>query len=111
VAQQHLGLGCASAHFTKSKVNQLLPLFLLLVATCRGSPLSVAVTWSYLARTRSRHLTLAQVLHLDALVAGHFSAGAGDFYEGVRARLIDKDDAPKWKHSSAQQVSVVCVNC
>lgn len=70
------------------------------------------MTWSYLARTRAGHLTLAQVLQLDALLAGHFSAGDGDFYEGVRARLIDKDDVPKWKHSSVQQVRLVgCRPC
>ena len=27
-----------------------------------------------------------------------------DFLEGIRARIIDKDNSPRWKHASAAEV-------
>ncbi len=68
----------------------------------RGSPLSHAVTWEMLRR--SAHLSLQQCLELEFALVGRFVAGGADFIEGVRALLIDKDGAPKWRYGSVRDV-------
>lgn len=57
------------------------------------SPLSLAVTFEQLKRAKG--LSLAQCLAMDYILVGHFMAGH-DFYEGIRALLIDKDKNPGW---------------
>lgn len=73
--------------------------------TCSGSPLSAAVTMSYFQRSRAAGWGPLQALELDYVLCGHFMSAESDFYEGVRAKLIDKDDKPRWKHSSIDEVS------
>jgi enoyl-CoA hydratase len=34
----------------------------------------------------------------------------GDFIEGIRAAIIDKDRNPRWRHDSAEAVSVMEVS-
>ncbi|MGC1183485.1 enoyl-CoA hydratase/isomerase family protein [Legionella sp.] len=57
------------------------------------SPLSLKVTLAQLQKVKD--LTLAECLQMDYDIVSHFMHGH-DFYEGVRALLIDKDRTPRW---------------
>jgi enoyl-CoA hydratase len=47
--------------------------------------------------------TLAQVQAQDLTLAGAL-ADSPDFVEGVRALLVDRDNAPRWAHRSLAEV-------
>lgn len=57
------------------------------------SPLSLKVTLAHLQKAKG--LSLAQCLQMDYVIVSHFMHDH-DFYEGVRALLIDKDKNPQW---------------
>lgn len=67
------------------------------------SPLSVAVTLEGLRRAATMD-TVQDVLDQDLLIADHL-AMHGDFAEGVRAQLVDKDRSPQWKHARVEDVT------
>ena len=69
----------------------------------KKSPLSLKVTLEQLQRAKS--LTLAECLQMDYGLTQHFMQDS-DFFEGVRALLVDKDNAPNWQPSSLSQVTV-----
>jgi hypothetical protein len=54
---------------------------------------------------RVHHLSLADVFRLEYIVS--LQCGVqGDFQEGIRALLIDKDKQPRWNPASLEQADV-----
>lgn len=66
-----------------------------------GSPTSMALAWEL--QQRAKDLSLAEVFRLELVVAVRCSAHS-DFLEGVRARLVDKDNAPRWMPRTLAEV-------
>jgi len=67
------------------------------------SPTAAVVAIAQLARVRAQKLSLADVLADDYRVLGRLIS-RGDFAEGVRAQLIDKDGAPRWAPARLEDV-------
>lgn len=66
------------------------------------SPTSLKLTFRQLQAGAS--LSLQEVLQMEYRLTQACMRG-NDFYEGVRAVLIDKDHSPKWSPSSLQEVT------
>lgn len=66
------------------------------------SPLSLKVTFEQLKRAQS--LTLDLCLQMDYGLTSHFMQNV-DFYEGVRALLVDRDNTPHWQPEQLVQVT------
>ncbi|MGR3365423.1 MAG: enoyl-CoA hydratase/isomerase family protein [Maritimibacter harenae] len=69
----------------------------------RASPLSVCCTLANIARARNVD-TVRQVLAFEYEYT-YRSMEHGDFLEGIRAQIIDKDRNPKWRHARIEDVS------
>ena len=67
----------------------------------QGSPTSAHLTFEQLGRAKT--LTLKQCFAMEYNIAIRCCYGH-DFYEGVRARLIDKDLKPNWMPKDVTQV-------
>lgn len=65
-----------------------------------GCPGSIRLSWEL--QERSLRLSLAEVFRLEYIAALHCAAH-GDFAEGIRALLIDKDKRPHWNPSTSEQ--------
>ncbi|ENY70469.1 enoyl-CoA hydratase/isomerase family protein [Aeromonas diversa CDC 2478-85] len=71
-------------------------------ASCRGgSPISRAIAWQQYGH--ARHLSLAGVF-AEELTLSVNCVLEGDFLEGVRALLIDKDKSPRWRFATQGEV-------
>lgn len=70
------------------------------------SPLSLKVTHRHVRDARA--LDLRQTLQVDYRLACRFLDGH-DFYEGVRAALIDKDGTPRWQPGRLEDVTPAMV--
>jgi len=68
----------------------------------RKSPLAMAVTFEALRRGAKMTFREAMTQELD--ISLNFLK-TQDFYEGIRAQLIDKDRNPKWSHSDVNAVT------
>ena len=67
-----------------------------------GSPGSARLTFTLLKRVK--HLSLAEAYRVE-WVAGLMCASHGDFAEGIRALLIDKDKQPKWNPATLNEAT------
>jgi enoyl-CoA hydratase len=63
------------------------------------SPTALAVTLQLLRANEGR--PLPEVFHREALAA-HFMITHPDYLEGIRARIIDKDDQPRWQPATIE---------
>lgn len=71
------------------------------------SPLSLCVTLAQLSK--AAQLNFDECIAMDFCLAQHFMADH-DFYEGVRALLIDKDKSPQWIPNTLSQVKNSQIN-
>jgi enoyl-CoA hydratase len=68
------------------------------------SPTALAVTLQLLRANEGR--PLPEVFHREALAA-HFLISHPDYFEGIRARIIDKDDQPRWQPGTIEAVGAL----
>ena len=69
-----------------------------LKAVRRASPLSVNATLQIIYQLRSEGPQMARALELEYRFTSR-SSEHGDFLEGIRAAIIDKDRDPRWQYS------------
>ncbi|MGJ8563934.1 MAG: enoyl-CoA hydratase/isomerase family protein [Alphaproteobacteria bacterium] len=68
----------------------------------KKSPLAMAVTLEAMKRGAGMNFREAMTTELDLSLS---FLKTQDFYEGIRAQLIDKDRNPKWSHESVDKVT------
>jgi enoyl-CoA hydratase len=74
----------------------------------RRSPLSLKITHRHIREARARDLR--ETLVVDYRLAARILEANGDFHEGVRASLIDKDGAPRWSPARLEEVTDAMVD-
>jgi enoyl-CoA hydratase/carnithine racemase len=67
-----------------------------------GCPMTAHIVWNQLQH--GADLSLVDCFRLELTLSVQ-CAMRGDFAEGIRALLIDKDKQPKWQHASVADVS------
>jgi enoyl-CoA hydratase/carnithine racemase len=70
------------------------------------APLSLKVTLAQIHKAKS--LSMGDCLKMDYRLVNHFMSDS-DFYEGIRALLVDKDKSPHWQPESLALVSAAKV--
>jgi enoyl-CoA hydratase len=74
-----------------------------MAATIRGkAPLSLKIALAQVRR--GPHWSFDDCMRAEFRIVSRIVRGA-DFYEGVRAVIIDKDNAPRWRPASLSEVS------
>ncbi|VEJ45356.1 enoyl-CoA hydratase/isomerase family protein [Bartonella vinsonii] len=71
------------------------------------SPTSLKIIWKQMKQNPSQ--TLEDCIKIENRIAHHM-INSHDFYEGVRAMLIDKDKAPKWQPNKLSSVTDDMIN-
>ena len=74
----------------------------------KNSPISMACTVELIHRVRGRD-RIEGALELEYRFTSQ-SMEKGDFLEGIRALIIDKDNAPRWRHDGPKSVPLVEVS-
>lgn len=72
------------------------------------SPLSLAVVFEQIKRGAS--MEVRDVFQMEFGIAQGYMHNHSEFFEGVRALLIDKDRSPKWTHANVNQITKDEVN-
>nr|WP_298798002.1 enoyl-CoA hydratase/isomerase family protein [uncultured Acetobacter sp.] len=72
-------------------------------AFSRLCPFSLQVTWAAWHRARTLN-SLDEAFAQETALVGHMLRRP-DFIEGVRARLIDKDNAPRWQPATLAEIN------
>jgi 3-hydroxyisobutyryl-CoA hydrolase len=72
------------------------------------SPTSVKITFEQMSRGK-KLLALKECLQMEYRLACRCCEDS-DFYEGIRALLIDKDKNPKWQPDSIEKVTPDIIN-
>jgi len=67
-----------------------------------GNPSSVHIIFEQIKR--AKHLSLEEAFLMERNISARYMSSY-DFYEGVRALLVDKDKKPQWQHQSIESVS------
>jgi len=75
-----------------------------LKALMKGSPTSVKVTFEAIRRHASSSCSFEDALRNEYRITQRMIDPKEDFFEGVRAVLIDRDNSPKWKFSRIEDV-------
>jgi enoyl-CoA hydratase len=68
------------------------------------SPTALALTLQLLRANERR--PLQEIFHREALAA-HFMITHPDYLEGIRARIIDKDDQPRWQPATIEALGAI----
>ncbi|MFK3797730.1 MULTISPECIES: enoyl-CoA hydratase/isomerase family protein [unclassified Pseudomonas] len=72
-----------------------------------GCPMTARLVWEQIER--ARHLSLAEVFQMEYTMSLNCCRHP-DFNEGVRARLIDKDHAPRWHWQDVAKIPLAVVD-
>ncbi|GAB1581699.1 enoyl-CoA hydratase/isomerase family protein [Phyllobacterium phragmitis] len=93
--------GCIAALSKKAKAGSEVALKILAVLESR-SPMSLHVTFRQIAEGRG--LAMDDCMRMEYRIVNRMLRGH-DFYEGVRAVLIDKGSTPNWKPARLEDVT------
>lgn len=72
------------------------------------SPLSLAVVFEQIKKGQS--MDVRDVFQMEYGISQGYMMNHTEFFEGVRALLIDKDRSPKWRHANVSEITREEVN-